>query len=310
LPSDIGNSGRVEKIAKHAIKWAMALSLLLHVLAFIILGFGLDFLKLLRPAVAQPLPDNQPIVFTFAETPQSARIEKPNPDARYASDKNAQAQNPEAPRDLPLGEPFAHGAFAEADLPPQQKSSSGSQPAGDEQAESGSAEKSFGQSHEEARESWQAITLPNRTSSSASSFRRELLTGGVPASQESSPGRDNRDTRAPEFGNFSLNTYNWDFAPYLFWLKRRIQSNIYPPPAFTHMGLISGQTRLRFRIHRDGTLYGPELLEYNGHASLMQTSMRAVEVSVPFKKLPDDFPEEYLEVTAQFEYTILRGDRP
>lgn len=288
----------------------MALSLLLHVLAFIILGLSLDFLELLRPAIAQPLPDNQPIVFTFAETPASARIEKPNPEARYASDKNAQAQNPEAPEDLPLGEPYANGAFADADLPPQQQSSSGSQPAREEQAEAGSAERSLDQSHEEATESWQAITPSNRTSSSGSSFRREFLTGGVPASQESSPGRDSRDSRAPEFGNFSLNTYNWDFAPYLLWLKRRIQSNIYPPPAFTHMGLISGQTRLRFRISRDGTLYGPELLEYNGHVSLMQTSMRAVEVSVPFKKLPDDFPEEYLEVTAQFEYSVLRGDRP
>lgn len=300
----------MKKIKQHALKLAMLLSLLLHVLAFAILGLGLDWLHLLQPALAQPQqqPEKEPIVFTFAETPESARIEQPDAEAKYASDKNAQAQNPEAPEDLPLGEAYAGGAVAEADMPPQLKSQTGEAAAFQNPSPSASVQ-TF---REETPERVQAGDSPAQTSYGSSSFRREFLTGqnSAPPSPESSPGRDQRDSRAPTFGSFSLNTYNWDFAPYLLWLKKRIQSNIYPPPAFTHMGLISGQTRLRFRIHRDGALQGLELLDYRGHVSLMQTSMRAVEVSVPFKKLPDGFPEEYLEVTAQFDYTILRADSP
>jgi outer membrane biosynthesis protein TonB len=121
--------------------------------------------------------------------------------------------------------------------------------------------------------------------------------------------RDQRQTRAPQLGSFSLDTYEWNFAPYMLWLKQRVQGNIYPPPAFTHMGLISGQTLLRFKIHRDGSLRDLELLNYRGHKSLMETSMRAIELSVPLQKLPPDFPKDYLEVTAQFDYTILNSSR-
>ena len=73
------------------------------------------------------------------------------------------------------------------------------------------------------------------------------------------------------------------------------------------MGLFSGQTFLRFKIYRDGTLRDLELLNYRGHKTLMETSMRAIELSVPLQKLPPDFPKEFLEVTAQFDYTLLNS---
>ena len=92
----------------------------------------------------------------------------------------------------------------------------------------------------------------------------------------------------------------------MIWLKRRIKSNIYPPPAFTHMGLISGQTKLQFRIETDGRMKILELLDYKGHRSLMETSLRAVELSAPFRQLPLNFPEPYLEITAEFEYIIIK----
>jgi len=290
----------------------MLLSLLLHAITFIILGLGINWLQLLQPALAHPLPEKDPIVFTFAESPESARIEKPNPDAKYASDKNARAQNPEAPKDLPVDQAYANGVFAEADMSPQRKSSAAASSPAAPQHPSPNTAQSSAESQEASTELAENGAFRPQNAYSNSSFRREFLTGqnNLPPAPETSPGRDQRGSRAPDLGSFSLNTYNWDFAPYLIWLKKRIESNIYPPPAFTYMGLISGQTRLRFRIRRDGTLEGPELLDYNGHASLMQTSMRAVEVSVPFKKLPEDFPEEFLEITAQFEYTILRPDRP
>ena len=103
-------------IKKNALKRAVALSLLLHVLAFVILGLGVDLLQLLRPLPVQAAADDEkenPITFTFAETPESARIEK-KPDSKYLSDKNAQMQNPDAPQDLPVGEAYSNGLLAQA----------------------------------------------------------------------------------------------------------------------------------------------------------------------------------------------------
>lgn len=228
------------------------------------------------------------------ETPESARRDETNPDPQYASDKNAVAQNSEAPEDLQLGEAYAQGLSDADDLPAQQ-----SQPKPQPESPSPANQ----QNNEEVSTNSQREPIYL----GASSFRRELLTSSNPqAETQTSAGRNNRASRSPELGDFSLNTYDWDFAPYMIWLKRRIQENIYPPPAFTHMGLISGKTQLRFRIYPDGSLQTLEVIKFNGHESLMRTSVRAVQLSAPFRKLPGNFPEPYLEITGQFEYTIIR----
>ena len=106
-------------------------------------------------------------------------------------------------------------------------------------------------------------------------------------------------------GGVSFNTYEWDFAPYMLAMKRRVERNLHPPYAFTHMGLVSGTTILSFTVLRDGTVKGLVILGSDAHFSLDRTSVRAIELSMPFMPLPDDFPEDVLEVTAQFSY-ILR----
>jgi len=109
-----------------------------------------------------------------------------------------------------------------------------------------------------------------------------------------------------ELGGFAFNTYDWDFAPYMLELKRRIQGNIFPPIAFSQLGMIDGETLLRFRINPDGSLEALELLDTKGHKSLVDTSVNAVEISAPFPVLPDDFPKPFLEVTGKFIYFIRK----
>ena len=104
----------------------------------------------------------------------------------------------------------------------------------------------------------------------------------------------------------SFNTYEWHFAPYMLALKKKIQGNIFPPAAFTRLGLISGETLLRFRIYPNGELSHLEVLEYNGHDTLKETSVKAVEISAPFVPLPQNFPKAYLEVTGSFSYFVRK----
>ncbi|MGH7495653.1 MAG: hypothetical protein ACREOO_25105 [bacterium] len=304
---------RALRLDRTLVTLAFALSIILHLIGFWLGSPALSRWLLTRSTSEDPIAkeslekwqQRRNVFFNLVETPESARRTASPPNADHASDKNAASQNPTAPQNLPIDRSFSPGMLADAittpSLPGLRSRGGEAPPQTGERATNNKKEETQG--------------TPILSSKNSSTFRREYLTGGSNSTGQSpgtrfEAGLDQRTSRAPELGSFSLNTYAWNYAPYLLWLKKRIQSNIYPPPAFTHMGLISGQTRLRFRILRDGTLQGLELLEYNGHMSLMQTSMRAVEVSIPFKKLPEDFPEDYLEITAQFEYSVFRGNRP
>jgi TonB family protein len=127
-------------------------------------------------------------------------------------------------------------------------------------------------------------------------------------SREADPGRPvsfrNLLSDVGRTGGLSFNTYEWDFAPYMLAMKRAIESHLFPPYAFTHMGLVSGTNVVRFTVMPDGRLRSLEVLGSDAHISLDRTSVRAIETSVPFLPLPRDFPEEYLEVTARFSYLV------
>ena len=138
--------------------------------------------------------------------------------------------------------------------------------------------------------------------------QRERSVCGAPAATQSLAAR-NTSSRALEEGGLQLSTYNWNFAPYLKYLKERIQSHIFPPAAFTLLGIIDGETKVRFRIYPDGRLEQLEVLDSQGSELLLKTSTQAVELSAPFKPLPDDFPEPFLEITGLFAYVLLKGGR-
>jgi outer membrane biosynthesis protein TonB len=107
-------------------------------------------------------------------------------------------------------------------------------------------------------------------------------------------------------GDVSLNTYAWDFAPYILYMKRRIRKHVYPPPAFYKMGAISGTIVVNFKVYPDGSVSEPKLVSVKGHNALVSTSINSIKASNPFKPLPEDFPENYLELTWSFIYSILR----
>jgi outer membrane biosynthesis protein TonB len=124
----------------------------------------------------------------------------------------------------------------------------------------------------------------------------------------SGDGASYRNTRASaeRYGGIRFNTYNWDFAPYMLAMKRKVQSHLYPPYAFTHMGMISGTNIVHFVVMPDGSVRDLEIMTSDAHYSLDLASIRAIELSLPFLPLPMGFPEDYLEVTAHFSYVIDR----
>ncbi len=287
--------------------------MLLHVIAGA--GFALAVLLNLLSGPMQQTLDDDEIVFelqdqprqkdkprTVIETPDDAITEKPE-QADYLSDKDALARNDESADNLNIDAPFSRGQIPYPELPQN------AVPPG----EQGQPAKESQEQKESKAEEFKEPEPEYYAQSTTSDFRREVLVEKTsrPGARESRqrPRADNQDSRAPDMGALSFNTYDWNFAPYMLDLKRKVERNIFPPPAFTRLGLISGETLLRFKIYPSGQMRDLEILGYDGHKTLMETSRNAIRVSAPFLELPQDFPEEYLEVTAKFSYFTDRMRR-
>ena len=111
---------------------------------------------------------------------------------------------------------------------------------------------------------------------------------------------------ADQLGNITLSTYAWEWAPYINALKRKLHSVWFAPVAYYRLGLIHGYTDIRFTISRDGKILDYEVLAHNGHESLEQSSVNAINSVFPFKSLPVSFPEPTLIITARLIYPNLR----
>ncbi|MBN2417225.1 hypothetical protein JXO52_15415 [bacterium] len=277
--------------------WPLLISLAIHVLIlFFLVRRGNAVIFDAGPDLRQPAR-TQPIAFEIVETPEHARVQEPQEDATLLSDKNALAMD-QAETDLPASNlPFSRG-FSDVKEIPVPAGGGGGLP-------SRSAMEQAGEDRSEAameRQGTGAASIMRRRSA-ASEFRSDVLLG-APANRRSASYRQEQSSAA-ETGGMSFNTYEWEFAPYMLELKKKIQKNIFPPTAFTRLGF-GGQNVITFRIYPDGRLEGPEVLRVEGERALAETSCKAVLYSAPFTPLPENFPEEYLEVTARFEYFIAR----
>jgi len=289
-----------------SLKKMLLISILLHLLLFMVPLRV--FIGDARDALARQLKDElEEMTFIFVETPEDA-VESPVEQITpFISDKNLAASNPQAPGDLPAGQPYQEG---ESEIPAMLPEPEAAPPAppGSEQEPRPPVEESAEQRLN--RQSFDALRKFEALSRLAPPKAEKTLTPQPqPPGKESRsaapvpppPRFDNRQSRAPVGAEFRLSTYDWNWAPYLKELKKRIQSNIYPPPAF-YMGLVRGRTFLRFKILQDGSITDFELITYTGHESLMNTSVHSIEASVPFLPLPSDFPEDFLGITVGFYY--------
>ena len=291
-------------------KKIIIMSILLHILFFSLWEAGIILDLFGKDVRLKPAADIQPIVLDLQqpeserpmpreviETPDDAKVVEKQDRADFLSDKNALARNPEPDANVPLGEAFSRGDLDTHELPrqegPQGKTSDPPKPDVQQPEQKPQPQ----EQKPETADTYVNILRPPNS-----------LPSPPPGVQERLPSvrHNNPDSRVEDTGGLSFNTYNWDFAPYLIMLKHRIQRNIFPPPAFSQLGLIDGETMLRFKIYPNGQLKDLAILNYKGHESLMITSKNAVESSAPFPVLPKDFPEPYLEVTGKFIYFVRR----
>lgn len=154
--------------------------------------------------------------------------------------------------------------------------------------------------------------LPEETTDLGDAFKRSKYLDQMSPRRDMSmpdqtPDFENLGSTSASLGGLSINTTAWDFAPYMLDLKQRVKQHWIPPLAFTALGAVHGYTVVYFRIYPDGRMEMLEVIEEEGHESLHRSSANAIRGAAPFRHLPDNFPEPYLEVKFGFYY-LLPGD--
>jgi len=107
-------------------------------------------------------------------------------------------------------------------------------------------------------------------------------------------------------GNYSMNTYEWAFGPWMKKWVNQLHRHWKAPYAYSHLGMIHGKTLLRMVINKNGQVESFAVLDRQGHESLHEASEAAVKAFAPYAKLPADFPEEKLVLTMELRYPALR----
>ena len=288
---------------------ALTISVLLHLLLLVSYRPLSKIQLFTEPVRTDQVMPEIPLVFELVETPDDAIREKPD-QASLISDKNSRARNELRPEDLPAGEAYIEGQV------PHRVFSAATEAARAEQAlrEMREPAASGHISQEQPEETPTGLAV--KTFDASRELRKQLNEETEASGERSllsirSPYLDDLDynqklAAAEALGGVALNTYEWDFAYYILAMKKKLRENTFPPIAFSRFGMISGETVLSFRVWPDGSASDIEVIGYEGHKTLMETSVDAVKSASPFAPLPDDFPEEFLELRWTFIYFVYR----
>lgn len=110
------------------------------------------------------------------------------------------------------------------------------------------------------------------------------------------------------FGDISLNTLNWEFAPWIQRFVRDYHRNWFPPYAYGALGLISGYQLVDLEVAPDGRLVRMEVVEEEGHEALKESTLTTFRAFAPYQPLPSDFPEPTLKLRVKVIYPRLVRD--
>lgn len=133
--------------------------------------------------------------------------------------------------------------------------------------------------------------------------------------ETSAPG--NSDTRQGEMdnpqgntgltGDVSLSTTEWEWAPWIQRFSRKLMRAWFAPPAY-YLGVLKegGWAVVELEIARSGEVLRMDLLEEQGHESLIRSATGALRSVSPMEPLPADFPDKTLVLRVRMVYPKIR----
>jgi hypothetical protein len=117
---------------------------------------------------------------------------------------------------------------------------------------------------------------------------REAITGQPEGEEQKSLGQ-----------TYELNTYAWEFAPYMLKWKNKMTAKWYQITAkiiFNPFAKL-GSMRIYVKMNKQGRLLDSRIIDYNCDYSFVAPAYASVVNSFPLDPLPDGFPNELLETT-------------
>ncbi|MDP8219976.1 MAG: TonB family protein [Candidatus Stygibacter frigidus] len=272
---------------------AILLSILLHFVLMALYTYLPNTHDLFNSDSTPPTskPKEERLTFDLVETPPGIKEQQPSSETDLASDQSAKAQD-NYTKDIETGLPFSDGISEAKNYPLADV-----QPAPETETENPEQSEKADNENKDS-EIPESEIFSQLLKQQEKSLKQKL--------DSPEPSLKNLDTSASDMGGFSFNTYNWDFAPYMLSMKNRIRSHMNLPYAFTHLGAISGNILVHFTVLPSGVVNNLEILNSDAHYSLEQSSVNAINASSAFQQLPSDFPEDKLEVTARFSFSIIK----
>jgi hypothetical protein len=118
---------------------------------------------------------------------------------------------------------------------------------------------------------------------------------------------DHPEGNAALTGDVSLNTTEWEYAPWLQRFGRKLMAAWIAPPAY-YLGVLKegGWTVVELEIARSGQVLRMDVLEEQGHPSLILAATSALHSISPMEALPADFPEKTLILRVRMVYPKIR----
>ncbi len=264
------------------LKRAVLLSFIIHFATPIFASRCDSVAGWLEPQVVGKKPEREPMVFEFIE-PTDGPIPEEVPETNLASTRKSLARS--------RGEE----AVSENDLPV----SSGQSPVKELKKPGSRADES-----EPSRPRPPDRELDRnegKREAAQSPFSRSVMRREVSQSVEEQRFMNPRGRSTTLPGDLSFNTVDFEFAPYLLELKRRIEAHWWPPIASYGSGY-KGASVIRFGVSQSGELDLLEVVTGADHESLDIAASNAVRYGAPFPPLPDDFPENRWVITCTFHY--------
>ncbi len=114
--------------------------------------------------------------------------------------------------------------------------------------------------------------------------------------------RKNIESSAGKNGSFTLSSYEWEFAPYMYEWIEKIKNGWVEPISYLAGKGQGGRVIVKVSVSKLGKKLSVDLIYSNVNGEMTSEALKAVEKAFDLPELPDSFKENKLEATFNMIY--------
>lgn len=114
--------------------------------------------------------------------------------------------------------------------------------------------------------------------------------------------RKNIESSAGKNGSFTLSSYEWEYAPYMYEWIEKIKNGWVEPISYLAGKGQGGRVIVKVSVSKTGKKISIDLIYSNVNSEMTSEALKAVEKAFDLRELPDSFKENKLEATFNMIY--------